>query len=283
LNGGARGGASGAAGADGARELREAAALVFVDDLDPDEVPIELDPADAHHLVDVLRVGPRELVVASDGRGSWRPCVLRPRGTGHGPAISGRRPPRRPRAAARRGGPDVVLEPAGAIATEPAPSRPLTVAFSLTKGSRAEWTVQKLTELGVDRIQPLLSTRTVVQLDDRSGPARDDRLRRVAREAAAQSRNPRLPVVSGTARLDAVLAGIAADGGLAAFAEPGGPALDAATTAVLVGPEGGWTGAELAVAPARLGLGPTVLRAETAAVVAGALLAAVRAGTVLAH
>ncbi|MDA8291803.1 MAG: RsmE family RNA methyltransferase, partial [Actinomycetota bacterium] len=195
--------------------LRSAAALVFVEDLDPSEDAIELDPADAHHLVDVLRVGPRELVVASDGAGSWRECVLRPRGTGHGPAISGRRPPRRPRSADRRGDPDVVLEPSGAILAEPAPSPPVTVAFALTKGSRTEWAVQKLTELGVDRIVPIVTARTVVQVEPRSAPARDDRLRRIAREAAAQCRSPRLPLVSPASRLDDVLAAAASEGGRA--------------------------------------------------------------------
>ncbi|MDQ4091625.1 MAG: 16S rRNA (uracil(1498)-N(3))-methyltransferase, partial [Actinomycetota bacterium] len=49
---------------------------------------------------------------------------------------------------------------------------------------------------------------------------------------------------------------------------------------LLVGPEGGWDDAELAAAPALVGLGPSVLRTETAATVAGALLCALRAGVV---
>jgi RsmE family RNA methyltransferase len=49
---------------------------------------------------------------------------------------------------------------------------------------------------------------------------------------------------------------------------------------LLIGPEGGWSASELVAAPATVGLGPTVLRAETAAVAAGALLVALRSGLV---
>jgi RsmE family RNA methyltransferase len=72
-----------------------------------------------------------------------------------------------------------------------------------------------------------------------------------------------------------------ADGsGALALAEPGGGPLSGATRAVLVGPEGGWTPAELGAAPATVGLGASILRAETAAVTVGALLCALREGRV---
>jgi len=265
----------------GPHALRSASALVFVAALDPGDDDLEIDPADAHHIVDVLRVGPRESIVAADGRGGWRPCVLRPRRAAHTLAVAGRRPPRRPRAADRRGDPAVLLEPTGPVVVEPAPEHPVTVGLALTKGTRTEWAVQKLTELGVDRIVPLVTERTVVQVMGRQDAlARGERLRRIAREAAAQSRNPRLPVIADPAMLSAVLATVGEAGSRVAIAEPGGAPLEPGTATVLVGPEGGWTDAELASAPRMLGLGPTVLRAETAAVVAGALLTAVRAGTV---
>lgn len=63
-----------------------------------------------------------------------------------------------------------------------------------------------------------------------------------------------------------------------AIAVPGGAPLSLATPTVLVGPEGGWSDEELAAVPAKVGLGPHVLRAETAAMAAGVLLAAMRAG-----
>jgi len=62
-----------------------------------------------------------------------------------------------------------------------------------------------------------------------------------------------------------------------ALAVPGGGPITLSTPTVLVGPEGGWTDEELAAVPHHVGLGPHVMRAETAAVAAGVLLAALRA------
>jgi 16S rRNA (uracil1498-N3)-methyltransferase len=133
--------------------------------------------------------------------------------------------------------------------------------------------VQKLTEIGVDRIVPLAAARSVVRWP--AGGAQLGRLRRVAREAAVQSRRTWLPVVDDVAAFER----LAAEPG-AALAHPGGrpPTLD--RPVVLVGPEGGWDDAELAGGRSLVGLGPRVLRTETAAVVAGTLLCALRAGTV---
>lgn len=149
------------------------------------------------------------------------------------------------------------------------------MAFAVVKGQRPEWAVQKLTEIGVDRIVPLLSARSVVRWPTGEAGGHVARLRRVAREAAMQSRRVWLPVVGGVTPFEAM----AAEPG-AALAHPGAgpPALD--HPAVLVGPEGGWDDAELAAAPALVGLGPSVLRTETAALVAGALLCALRAGVI---
>jgi 16S rRNA (uracil1498-N3)-methyltransferase len=110
-------------------------------------------------------------------------------------------------------------------------------------------------------------------------------LNRVAREAAMQCRRTTLPTVEPVLGLAAALARPGA-----VLAVPGGRALGAADTFVLVGPEGGWAPEELALAEpaagepsapgggAGVGLGPFVLRTETAAIAAGALLAARRAG-----
>ena len=109
-----------------------------------------------------------------------------------------------------------------------------------------------------------------------TGPRRAlARLSRVAREAAAQSRRVRLPEVAGSCTLDELAA---ARRGAWPWPSPGGPPPTLATTAVAVGPEGGWTPAELDAVPTTVGLGPHVLRAETAAVAAGVLIVALRAG-----
>jgi 16S rRNA (uracil1498-N3)-methyltransferase len=166
------------------------------------------------------------------------------------------------------------LEPLGEVERVPRPAPAVTVALAVVKGERPEWAVQKLTEIGVDRIVPLLTARSVVRwpLGDGGQVAR---LRRVAREAAVQSRRVWLPVVEGVTRFETV----AGEEG-AALAHPGGGPPALARPTVLIGPEGGWDDAELASGPALVGLGPAVLRTETAATVAGALLCALRAGVV---
>lgn len=217
--------------------------MVVVADLDRPEA----DGPDAHHLGRVLRLRSGEVVVAGDGAGRWRTCRW---------TAPGR------------------LEADGEVVVEAAAHPALTVAFVPTKGDRPEWVVQKLTELGVDRIVVATSARSVVRWD---GPRVDRHLARlaeVARQASAQSRRVHLPVVDGVVPVASLLSG-----GVA-VAVPGGPPPDLSHPAVLVGPEGGWSVEEEAAAAHTVGLGPGVLRAETAAVAAGALLAALRAGLV---
>lgn len=223
--------------------MRSSSAHLFVADL---EAP-EPDPDDRHHLMRVLRLRPGETVSTSDGRGGWRLCTW---------VGDGR------------------VEPAGEVHRDPAPTPAVTVAFAPVKGDRPEWVVQKLTEVGVDGIVPLVAARSVVRWEGDRADRAVERLRRVAREAAMQSRRTWLPDV----RPIVPFAGLV--GEAVALAEPGGarPSLDRPT--VLVGPEGGWAPEELAAGLPRVGLGPTVLRAETAAVAAGVLLCALRAGVV---
>ncbi len=168
------------------------------------------------------------------------------------------------------------LEPAGEVERRPRPSPPVTVAFAVVKGQRPEWAVQKLTEIGVDRIVPLLSARSVVRWPAGEASAQVARLRRVVREASMQSRRVWLPVVEGVTPFGTM----AAEPG-AAVAHPGGSPPSLEHPVVLIGPEGGWDDPELARAGAVfVGLGPSVLRTETAALVAGTLLCALRAGVV---
>jgi len=219
---------------------------VFVDDT---ARPV-LAPEDFHHLSRALRLRAGEVVTASDGHGSLVTC-----------AWSG----------------GVALSPESEVVYLPAPSPPLTVAFSLTKGERPEWAVQKMTEAGVDRIVLMTTARSVVRWDATSARRHVARLLTVARQAAMQSRRAWLPALDGP--LDfAELAGCYASG--VALAVPGGAPLHLGTPTVLIGPEGGWSDEELSAVPVRVGLGPHVLRAETAAVAAGVLLAALRGGMV---
>ena len=196
----------------------------------------------------VLRLRDAEAVTASDGAGRWRSCRLR-----------------------LRVGAEPVLEPDEAVRSDPPPDPPVTVAVALPKGERGDWAVQKLTEVGADEIVPLEARRSVV----RWGAGREargmERLARVARAAAMQARRTRLPVLGRPATVSEV---ITAHPGAVCAAEPGGGPPDLGRPVLLVGPEGGWDGGELpdeAEIP-RVGLGPGVLRTETAAVVGASAL-----------
>lgn len=217
----------------------------FVADI---ERPV-LDEGDRHHLGHVLRLRTGDTFTVSDGDGHWRLCRF------GGTQFGG------------------VVEPVGAVATVPEAQPSITVAFALVKGERPEWVTQKLTELGVDEIRPFLAARSVVRWDEEKSARATVRLRRIAREAAMQSRRCRLPIVHPPARWAEVAA---LDG--AAMAERGAPALDLTHPTVLIGPEGGWAAPELEVGLPRVGLATSVLRADTAAICAGVLLTTERAG-----
>jgi 16S rRNA (uracil1498-N3)-methyltransferase len=220
-------------------------AWVFVADI---EAPT-LDDRDRHHLERVVRVRRGDAVVVSDGRGRWREGVL---------------------------GADAIVEPSGAVQSAPLPAPPITIAFALTKGEKPELAVQKLTEIGVDRIVPFASDRSVARWDPARADAHVARLRRVAREAAMQCRRPWLPVVD--AVTDFVTAS-ALPG--AALADPTGAPPSLAHPTVLIGPEGGWSDDERARGLPAVALGVHVLRAETAAITCAALLGAIRATLVV--
>lgn len=267
-------------GPDAVGARAAAAAQVFVDD--PAAPVVSTD--DRHHLLRVLRLRAGEVVVASDGRGRWCPCRFR--GAGRGGAAAG---------AGAGAGDGALLEPDGPVVCEPAPAPALTVAFAPVKGDRPEWVVQKLTELGIDRVVPLVAERSVVRWEGERAERAVARLRRVAREAAAQCRRVWLPDVTGVRPVAdlADLADVAGPAGIVgpagapgpagsvALAQQGGGPPAAGTTTLAVGPEGGWAPGELAMGLPTVGLGPWVLRAETAAVAGASVMAALRDGTVV--
>lgn len=228
-----------------AAALRRATAHLFVDSLDT----LALSEADEHHLRRVLRVRAADPLTVSDGAGAWAEARWDP-ATG-------------------------VLERVGEVQRGPA-SPACTVATAIAKGDRADWAVQKLTELGLASIVLFEADRSVVRWDDERAERHLERLRRVAREAAMQSRRVVLPEVrmmpwTAVTALPAV-----------ALADPAAVGeIDTTVSSVVVGPEGGFSDAEVAAVPRAVGLGAQVLRVETAAVAAGVLLmAAHRRGAV---
>ncbi|HLY36887.1 MAG TPA: 16S rRNA (uracil(1498)-N(3))-methyltransferase [Candidatus Binatia bacterium] len=156
----------------------------------------------------------------------------------------------------------------------------LTLAPALLKGTKMDLVVEKATELGVRRIVPLLSRWAVPQPHPQPGRHRTDRWRRIALAAAKQSGRTAVPLVEEPVALEAFVGRPAT--GLRLLAWEGEhevplAALPAHADAVVVavGPEGGFTEAEVAAARvagfATVTLAPRVLRAETAAIVAAAL------------
>jgi 16S rRNA (uracil1498-N3)-methyltransferase len=215
-----------------------AAAHAFVDDL---TYPV-LSIGDRHHLERVLRLRAGAEVTVGDGKGSWRPC---------------------------RFGSE--LEPIGPVVTDPEPAPAIGVGFALVKGERPELVVQKLTELGVDRIVPFSAGRSVVRWDAAKAARQHERLEVIAREAAMQCRRTWLPEVVPLA----TFADVVSAAGVA-LADLGGEPLGRGDRFVLVGPEGGWTPEERTLGVRRVELASHVLRAETAAIAAAALLCAFR-------
>jgi 16S rRNA (uracil1498-N3)-methyltransferase len=158
------------------------------------------------------------------------------------------------------------------------PQPHLQLVFAVLKRDATDLVVQKATELGAGAIQPVFTERT------NAGRVNLDRLGLIAMEAAEQSERLSIPELRPPLRLPDLLGGWPADRIIAATIErTEAPSIRTIAprrpVALLVGPEGGFTGAELDVLRRHpfvvpITLGPHVLRAETAAIVGLALLQA---------
>lgn len=218
-------------------------------------------PEEAKHALKVLRLRPGDPVCAMDDAGGrWR---------GEIGGISGNR---------------VSVNLLEQLPDNEAPLR-VTVYQGLPKADKLDFIVQKLTELGTARLVPVRMARSVLKLDGRDGEKRRERLDKIAREAAKQCGRGRPLQVAAPMDWQDALEDMKGRGLLLipweealngrvkeAFAEKP----DARDIGVVVGPEGGITseeiGAMTAVGGRCVTLGPRILRAETAAVVATALV-----------
>jgi 16S rRNA (uracil1498-N3)-methyltransferase len=161
---------------------------------------------------------------------------------------------------------------------------PVVLYQAVVRERRMAWLLEKVTEIGVARIVPLITARTVRARNSRVDAPRLRRWRRIVREAAEQSRRTRLPEVAPAMSIEDACGQC---DGPALICDAGGkarPLLDAvahaaerhpATVSLFVGPEGGFTPEEIGEA-ARSGIEPVtlgrrILRAETAGIVASAL------------
>lgn len=215
--------------------------FVLVDDL---EEPA-LRPGDHHHMERVRRLRPGADLTVGDGAGRFRPVRFGPR-----------------------------LEVTGPIVEAPMPEPPVSIGFALTKAGKAELVVEKLTELGVDEIVAFVAERSVTRWDADKAARNVERWRRIVRAACEQAHRPHVPTVTGIL----TFAEAAEGGAVLAHWDASNPHGWSDAARVLIGPEGGWSPAELAAVPHRVWLGPHVLRAETAALAAGALAVRARTG-----
>jgi len=172
---------------------------------------------------------------------------------------------------------------------ESEPGIPVTLVMSIFKFDHMEWAIEKATELGVAAIVPVIARRTEKHLAQ-AAMKRAERWRRIAHEAAQQSRRSDVPVIHDPVKLwdrvkaastvkrivlaeqerSVTLRGALQEAIAAAGAEM--PELELA-----IGPEGGWAPDEEALFDANgwqaVSLGPRILRAETAAIAALAVVA----------
>jgi len=204
---------------------------------------------EAHHLTHVLRLVKGDTVALFDGKGHAASATV-----------------------ARIDSDVVELQVGDSLPTNES-KLALTLALAVPKGDTMSLIVQKLTELGVATIQPLLSDNSEMPGD--AVTKRINRWQRVALEAAKQCGRSRLPAIETPKPFEA----LARPG--ASFLTPGAPPLASseklsANAVVLVGPEGGWSQPELHLAKERsltvFGLGPRTMRTETAAIAAATLM-----------
>jgi len=162
-----------------------------------------------------------------------------------------------------------------------APSADVTLLLAIFKFDRMEWAIEKCTELGVARIVPVIAHRTDTHLV-RASAKRAERWRRIALQAAEQARRATPPEIGGPLKIDQAVGLSGATKIVLAESENQVQLRDVLSssasegeTLLAIGPEGGWTDAELeqfrTAGWAAASLGPTILRAETAAIAALAI------------
>jgi 16S rRNA (uracil1498-N3)-methyltransferase len=221
---------------------------------------VELSLEESKHLRDVLRLAAGDEAAVFDGEGREFRCAVSETGHGKHPAI---------------------LHVTAEIAPKaPESSLNLTLAIALLKGEKFDLVIQKATELGVDKIIPLLTLRTDVKIKADDVHKKLERWQRIALEAVKQCGRAKIPEIAPPVSFAQIFE--STPGQRILFAETGGKKLSELPEALggeitaIVGPEGGWDESELAGALGQdchlVTLGGRILRAETAGVVVCALL-----------
>lgn len=217
-------------------------------------------PRETKNHMRVLRLGEGEEVELFDGKGKTLRCRFA----------------------------DGTLVPSGAVEEHGRPAPSITLFACVTKGSRWDWTIEKATELGVSRIVPVVSARTIVRIAVGERAAKRERWLRIAEDAARQSDAKWVPEILEATGFGEALALAAKSRCFAgALTDPRPkPLLEEVLAAeesedysVFIGPEGDFTPEELSMllevsTPASFGA--SVLRAETAAIYAISVLVAAK-------
>ena len=206
---------------------------------------------EAHHLLHVMRAKPGQQVTVFDGSGAEFAARVE-----------------------RLSRNEVELAVEERVEVDRESPLHLTLAVALPKGDRQRWLVEKAVELGIARVVPLETSRGVAQPVEKAL----GRLRRTVIEASKQCGRNRLMEIGEPQTWLALAAAAAPAGCLRVLADPAGAAklsdvlrnrLELSGVQAAIGPEGGWTEAELGLARAHgwqiVGLGPRILRVETAA------------------
>jgi 16S rRNA (uracil1498-N3)-methyltransferase len=222
---------------------------------------VRLSPEQAHQIRHVLRLKPGDAIVVLDDRGAEYDVIL----TGVGPR-------------------EAVGRVTGTRRAQGEPAVEVTLFQSLLAREKFEWVLQKGTEVGMAQFVPVLTERSLVR-ERHAEKNKLERWRRIVTEAAEQSHRGRIPklpppltfpeAVAQAGGFDRCLiaAPVQKTAALRELLQGVGPG---SSLALLIGPEGGFTPEEVALAcgkgAAPISLGPRVLRTETAAVVAAALI-----------
>lgn len=219
---------------------------------------VELEPGPSQHLSRVLRLKPGDGLILFDGSGGQYPATI-----------------------SELGKKSVLATTAAFDPVERESGLHLELGIAVSRGERMDWVVQKATELGVSRIVPLRSERTELRLNPERADKKLRHWQQIAVSACEQCGRNRLPDIQPLQDLLDWAPGVQAECRLvlhhrAGSAPDSGPA--PASVALLVGPEGGLSAAEIAAAEqagfSSLQLGPRVLRTETAPLAAIAILQA---------
>jgi len=225
--------------------------------------PVTISGADARHISTVLHFRPGDTIGLLDGTGSGYRAEIH--------HVSTTR---------------VTVKILGELPSAPPPPVRLVVAQAYLKDKKMDRLVRRLSELGMAEWKPFVSSRSVARPPEKRMAARLERWQSIAREAIKQCRRADLPIINPCCSFDALLAESKNCSRRIIFWEQVPEALDWSESRavekendglmVILGPEGGFTRDEVMQARdhgfAIAGLGPRVLRADTAAVAAAAIV-----------